>query len=195
MEDSGDDLPPDGFGFNDEEPDPEATDRSMRKLQSNFRRAAGIVASKWSEFAWVEKIVLFGSVALPLRYEVPRFNPYRRMGIEVLHECMDVDLAVWTGGNRDLRALQKARSRALQELLEREKIGVAHHQVDAFLMETGTGAYLGRLCKYRTCTKDRRDCRAPGCGSIPLLRQHEDFLLNPLVLVPPRAVVLFERRR
>jgi hypothetical protein len=43
----------------------------------------------------VEAIALMGSVARPLRQEVPRFAPYRQLRVAIAHECKDVDLAVW----------------------------------------------------------------------------------------------------
>jgi len=48
----------------------------------------------------VRAIALFGSVARPLAREVPRFQPYRGLGIELLHERKDVDLAVWLDHTR-----------------------------------------------------------------------------------------------
>jgi hypothetical protein len=61
-------------------------DRYQRKRQQNFRVAADAVAAALSE---AEAIALFGSVARPLA-RVPRFQPYHRFGIEILHECKDV---------------------------------------------------------------------------------------------------------
>jgi hypothetical protein len=39
--------------------------------------------------------------------------------------------------------MQKARSRALSLLFDEHNIGVAHHQVDVFIMERGLDCYLG----------------------------------------------------
>ena len=63
------------------------------------------MTSRFALFAEVQRVALFGSVARPLAREVPRFQSYRRLGIELLHECKDVDLAVWItdlAGLRDL---------------------------------------------------------------------------------------------
>ena len=65
-------------------------DRDQLKWQRDFRVAADAVAAALSEFAEVEAIALFGSVAQPLAREVLRFQPYHRFGIEILHECKDV---------------------------------------------------------------------------------------------------------
>ena len=70
-------------------------DRNMLRRQEQLRLAAEAVAAAMSQLPEVEKIVLFGSVARPLKREVPRFRKYRRAGVEIYHECKDADLAVW----------------------------------------------------------------------------------------------------
>ena len=86
--------------------------------------------------------------------------------------------------------MQKASSRALKQLFEERNIGIAHHQVDVFILEPGSDRYLGRLCSYNQCPKGKPECRVPGCGSTPLLRQHEDFKLSASTLLPDRSVIL-----
>ena len=122
------------------------TNRYLRKRQQEFRRAAEVVAEELAELLQVQKVVLFGSVAMPLQKEIPRFRGYRREHIAVWHECADVDLVVWLSDLDHLKSLQRARSRVLNELLEAEEIGVAHHQVEIFLMDADR--YLGRLCHF-----------------------------------------------
>ncbi len=134
--------------------------------------------------------MLFGSVATPLQKEEPRYRKYRCTGIPMLHECKDVDLAVWVNDSGCLRTMQKARSRALTLLFEKHSIGVAHHQIDVFIMEPGSDRYLGRLCNYNQCPKDKQECRVTGCGSTPLLQQHEDFELNASALTPEKSIPL-----
>src|SRR5262245_20204810 len=51
-----------------------AENQAMLRRQSDFRTAAEYVARALSKFEEVQKIVLFGSVALPLAKEVPRFR-------------------------------------------------------------------------------------------------------------------------
>ncbi|KKK92516.1 hypothetical protein LCGC14_2702160, partial [marine sediment metagenome] len=126
----------------------------------------------------VEKVALFGSVGRPLEKEVPRFRKFRRAGIEIWHECKDVDLAVWVSNLGRLKALQKARSRAVGELLASQNIGVAHHQVDVFVLEPSTDRYLGRLCCFGKCPKGKEECRVAGCGATPFLRRHEGFAFD-----------------
>ena len=161
-----------------------------QKRQEGFRLAAQYVAQAFGQIAGVEKVVLFGSVACPLREEKPRYCKYRRSGIPMLHECKDIDLAVWLSDSDCLRALQKARSKALNSLWQEHRIGVAHHQVDVFIMEPGSDRYLGRLCTYNQCPKSKPEFRVADCGSTPLLRQHEDFKLSTSALMPEKSTVL-----
>jgi len=160
--------------------------------QEQFRLAAEHVARAMGELPAVEKVVAFGSVFSQLKAEVPRFREFRRAGIEILHECKNVDLAVWVSDLSCLRALQKARSGALNYLLAERDIGVAHHQVDVFMMEPGTDRYLGRLCIRSKCPKKGvADCREPGCGEVRFLRQHEGFTFDRSAL--ERGTTLCER--
>lgn len=162
--------------------------RRTQQRQKDFRLAAEYVAQAFRQISAVEKVMLFGSVAAPLQKEKSRYRKYRRTGIPMLHECKDVDLAVWVNDSGCLRTLQKARSRALTLLLEEHSVGVAHHQVDVFIMEPGSDRYLGRLCTYNQCPKGKQACRVPGCGSTPLLQQHEDFELNASALTPEKSI-------
>lgn len=168
-------------------------DRRLRQRQEKFRAAADFVAVAFARLPFVERVVLFGSVARPLRREVPRFRRYRRAGVALWHECQDVDLAVWLTDLSSLKKLQKARASALNDLVAPTESGVAHHQVDIFLFEPGTDRYLGRLCGFGTCPKGKPECLVPGCGATLFLRQHEGFVLDPRSLEPARCVRLFDR--
>jgi hypothetical protein len=165
----------------------------MRRRQREFRLAADYVARAFAEFPEVQKVVLFGSVPVPLQKEVPRFREYRRAGIAIFHECKDVDLAVWLTDLGNLRALGKARGRAVNQLLAETGVGVAHHQVDVFVMEPETDRYLGRLCIFGECPKGKPECLVPGCGERLFLQKHANFTLRPEALESDRSVVLFER--
>lgn len=66
-------------------------------------------------------------------------------------ECNDVDLAVWLDGFSELRAVQKAKNRALDALARAEGFHVAPHQVDMFLHRHADCAYAGRLCQFAAC--------------------------------------------
>lgn len=168
----------------------------MQDRQRQFREAAEYVAAAFGRIPSVQKVALFGSVAAPLRKEVPRFRKFRRARQELWHECKDVDLAVWVSDLGNLKALQAARGRAVNRLFEETDIGVADHQVDVFLLEPGTDRYLGRLCVFGECPKEQKpECRVPGCGAAPFLRQHEGFAFRPDSLRPERILVLFDRSR
>lgn len=170
----------------------ESEEELMLCRQRQFRMAAEAVADAMGLRPEVEKVALFGSVAKPLEIEVPRFRKFRRERIEIPHECKDVDLAVWVSGVGGLRTLQKARSRALNDLLADRNIGVAHHQVDVFLLEHGTDRYLGRLCSFGQCPKGRNECRVPECGKTRFLRQHEGFRFD-WTGASQGSIVLYEK--
>lgn len=152
-------------------------------------------AAALAQLPVVDRVMLFGSVARPLRREVPRFAKFRRAGIELLHECKDVDSAVWVSDTHDLDNLRKAVSRSVNVLFDEQNIGVAHHQVDVFLLEPGSGRYLGRLCHFGTCPKGKPECEVPGCGARPFLRQHDGFVFDLRSLAPSRSIVLFDRAK
>ena len=169
-------------------------DRFRLRHREAFRRAADYVAAAFARLTFVQRVVLFGSVAQPPRKETPRQRHYRRAGARLWHESKDVDLAVWVSVVSDLKALQRARGRALKDLLVDLEMGVAHHQVDVFLFEPRTDLYLGRLCHFGVCPKDKPECRVAGCGAALFLRQHDGFVFDPRSLGDGR-VVLFDRAK
>jgi len=176
------------------EEDAARQDEILLRRQRHFRAAAERVAVVWGEIAAVEKIVLFGAAAARLWREIPRFRAYQRARIVLWHECRDVDLAVWVSDLGCLADLRKAVGRALRYLLAEKGIGIAHHQVDAFIMEPGSDRHLGALCHFNECPKGKSECLVAGCGTPPFLRQHEGFALAAEVAQPDRYPVLYERR-
>ena len=164
-----------------------------RRRHEQFRIAADALANVFSHSPAVDRVVLFGSVATPLRWDAARSRRFRRAGAALLHECKDVDLAVWVSDVATLDALRKEVSRTANDLWDLFGIGVAHHQFDVFLLEPGTDRYLGRLCHFGTCPKGKPECLVPGCGAAAFLRQHEQFAFDPRSLGEERAVVLFDR--
>jgi hypothetical protein len=171
----------------------EGHDRAMLRRQEQFRLAAEYVAGGFAAVPGVSKVVLFGSVARSLEREAPRYRPLRGTSLRAFHECRDVDLAVWLSDLTQLRALQRARSDALKRLLEEHNVGVAHHQLDVFILEPGTDRLLGWLCHFTACPKEgKSECLAPGCGSTALLRQFEGFVFDPTAVDPGRSTVLYE---
>src|SRR6058998_1922536 len=64
-------------------------------------------------FPEVYAVAVIGSVAKALWKEIPRFSDFRREGIEVWHECRDLDLALWIESQQRLREIHRAANRAL----------------------------------------------------------------------------------
>lgn len=148
--------------------DIERENRSLLERQQQFRAAADAVTDAWTRLQAVQAVAIMGSVAKPLWKEVPRFREYRSRGIELWHECGDLDLAVWLDSLDHLDALRRARDRVLRQLFNGgSTFGIVGHQVDTFLFEPGSDRYLGRLCSFNQCPKGKRDCLVPGCGTTP----------------------------
>ncbi len=148
----------------------EEANRGLLRRYRDFRHAADAVTAAWREYRQVAAVSLIGSVARDPWKEVPRFAPYRRARIELWHECKDVDLALWPSDMGNLNDLRRARARALRAAVGENRIGVATHQVDAFILEPGTDRYLGRLCDFNACPRGKPECRTPGCGNVEFLR-------------------------
>ena len=166
----------------------------LLRTQRNFRRAADIITNAWCSFPQVVAIAVIGSVAKPLWKEVPRFAPYRRRGIPLWHECKDLDLALWLDDLTVLGELRRAKAAALRAEHERQQdFGVADHQVDVFLFEPGSDAYLGRLCNFNRCPKSRPECAVPGCGATPFLRQFPGFEVDGDILAGVEGSMLYTR--
>jgi hypothetical protein len=172
----------------------EEQNRYLLERQRQFRLAADIVASAWAAFPEVRAIALVGSVARPLWKEVPRFREFRREGIELWHECGDLDLALWIEAQHRLGQLRRAAAGALREAYEAGAgMSVAGHQLDVFLFEPGTNRYLGRLCSFNECPKGKRDCLVPGCGETPFNKRVEGFEPHADLLAPAACAMLYQR--
>jgi hypothetical protein len=166
----------------------------MIRQQQEFRLAADIVAKAWTRFEEIEAIAVIGSLAKALWKEIPRFSDFRRAGIEVWHECKDVDLAVWISSQHRLGELRRASHLALRSAFEAgAAMSVPGNRLDVFLFQPGTNVYLGRLCDYNACPKGKRDCMVPGCGDIPFNKQHEDFSPEPNILAGADKAMLYRR--
>lgn len=170
----------------------EDQNRYLLRRQHNFRWAADVVADALMPFEEVEAVA--GSVAKSLWKEVPRFREFRRGGIEVWHECKDLDLAVWISSQHRLAALRRARDAALREAYESETgISTANHQVEIVLIEPGSDRYLGRLCNFNACPKGKPQCLVPGCGAIPFNKRVEGFVPYADLLAPAAYAMLYRR--
>ncbi len=172
----------------------EEQNRRLLRQQYDFRRAADIVTNALMTFDEVEAIAVIGSVAKSLWKEVPRFHEFRRAGIEVWHECKDLDLAVWISSQHRLGALRRARDSALREGYESGKgPSTANHQVEIFLIEPGTDRYLGRLCNFNECPKGKPECRVPGCGAVPFNKCVDGFVPYADLLASASYAMLYQR--
>jgi hypothetical protein len=189
----------DQYAFQDriEEPSEEDIDQQntrMLRQQCLYRWAAQSIAIAMSKLPEVRKVAAFGAVAQPLEMEVPRFREFRRYRIEVLHECADLDLAVWTANLPGLKELKRAMSSGLSVVQDTAWGGVAHHQVDVHIFDAGSGAYRGRLCAFGQCPKPRKmQCLVPGCGAQPFLQQFERYRFNFAQFEGEPKVTLFDR--
>lgn len=172
----------------------EEQNRYLVEHQRRFRLAADVVVEAWTAFAEVEAIAVIGSVAKPLWKEVPRFREFRREGIEVWHECGDLDLAVWVTSQHRLGQLRRSAARALREAYEAGVgMSVVSHQLDVFLFEPGSDHYLGRLCSFSECPKGKRDCLVPGCGETPFKKRVEGFEPDADLLAPAAWAMLYQQ--
>ena len=172
----------------------EAQNAYQLRRQREFRMAADLAAGAWMAFAEVHAVALIGSVAKPLWKEIPRFRGYRRAGVEVWHECRDLDLALWIDSQDRLRELRRAGERALRLAYESGVgMSVASHQMDVFLFEPGTDHYLGRLCAFNQCPKGKFDCLVPGCGAIPFNKRVADFKPRADLLAGAGDAMLYRR--
>lgn len=169
-----------------------ADDRFALARYEQFRAAAEYVAAAFASVPAVRRVALFGSVAASPRRKSVRRRTRRTTGI---HEPKDVDLAVWIDDATDLDRLRVLRSRAVNQLWEEMEFGLAHHQVDVFLVDATTGSYLGRLCCFNQCPKHKPECGDLDCGRVPFLRQHDGCVFDAESLHPERIQVPYDRGR
>jgi hypothetical protein len=172
----------------------EAQNEYLLKQQHDFRMAADVVTDAWTSFPEVQAIAVIGSVAKSLWKEIPRFSDFRRAGIEVWHECRDLDLALWLDSQERLGLLRRAAVQALRKALESSaRISIASHQLDVFLFEPDSDRYLGRLCSFNQCPKGKPACLVPGCGETPFNRRVDGFKPHDDLLVPSVGGMLYQR--
>jgi hypothetical protein len=133
-------------------------------------------------------------VARPLWKEVPRFKDFRREGLEVWHECRDLDLALWIESQQRLGELRRDAESALRRAYEAGAgVSIVGHQLDVFLFEPGSDRYLGRLCWFNQCPKGKRDCLVPGCGETSFNKRVAGFEPRADLLAPATYAMLYRR--
>lgn len=141
-------------------------DQRMLKHQEDFRKAARLLTRHLADMDEVQKIVLFGSTALPLWKEVPCFSRLRERRIKIYHECHNIDLAIWVTSTARADDMRRLTSHTVNELLDNDvHLSVAHHHFCMHLVDQATGRYLGMVCHYNKCPKQKEACRVPGCGA------------------------------
>lgn len=169
-------------------------DQAMLKRQADFRKAASVLAETLGAMEEVVSIRLFGSVALPLWKEVPRFHRFRNRRIKVYHECENIDLAIRVTCAGRAAEMRKACAGIVSDLAEREiYLSIAHHLFSLHLIDDATEHYLGMVCHYNKCPKHKEPCRVPGCGAVPFVRILPWFRFKPERLNEHNSLVLFER--
>lgn len=172
----------------------EEQNRDLLARQRDFRIAADVVCDAWATFAEVQAVAVVGSVAKTLWKEVPRFREFRRQGVEVWHECADLDLALWLDSQQRLGDLRRSAETALRAAFEEGLgISVVGHQLDVFLFEPASDCYLGRLCHFSACPKGKRECLVPGCGATPFNRRFADFAPGDDLLAGAGDATLYRR--
>lgn len=168
----------------------EQANRLQVARQREFRVAADVIVSAFGRFSEVAAIAVIGSVAKPLWKEVPRFREFRAQGMEIWHECADLDLAVWLDSLDRLGELRRASAHALRAAFE----AGAGHQTGTFLFEPGSDRYLGRLRSFNQCPKGKSDCLVPGCGAVAFNKVVADFAPRADLLATARQSMLCERK-
>jgi hypothetical protein len=170
-------------------------DLCMLRRQDQFRKAARLLTKKLADMPPVRKVVLFGSVALPLWKEVPMHSRMHSRRIKIFHECENIDLAVWVSTPSIAATIRRAHSAVVNELLDNEvHFEIAHHFFSTHLIDDLTGKYHGMVCHYGQCPKRQKEvCRVPGCGEHKFVRVLPGFRLKPERLHTHNSQVLFER--
>ncbi len=166
----------------------------LLRQQRQFRMAADVVTDAFMVFPEVCAVAVIGSVAKKLWKEVPRFREFRSARVKVWHECRDLDLAVWLDSQERLGELRRAVEQSLRNAFEAGTgVSVVGHQVDVFLFEPQSDRYLGRLCSYNRCPKDKPDCFVPGCGTIPFNKRVDGFEADADILASAPHATLYVR--
>lgn len=170
-------------------------DLQLLRRQEDFRKAARALTAHLAGFPEVRKVVLFGSTALPLWKEVPRFSRFRHRRIKLYHECANIDLAVWMTDPAIAPAIRKCCGRVPNELVEQGvHLSLASHHYSVHLVDDASGRYLGMVCHYSQCPKQKPECRVPGCGEPKFVRILPWFKLKPARLNTHNSQILFQRK-
>jgi hypothetical protein len=121
----------------------EQQNQALLRRQREFRLAADVVTDAWMAFAEVQAVAVIGSVAKVLWKGIPRCPDFRRAGIEVRHECGDLDLSLWIDSQKQIGSLRRAAAHALRAAFEHGAgTSVVSQQLDVFMIEPAVIATL-----------------------------------------------------
>jgi hypothetical protein len=169
-------------------------DQRHLKRHENFRKAAYQLAKRLSVMPQVEKVVLFGSVALPLWKEVPGSYRFRTRRIKIYHHCNNIDIAVWNTSPDVAPAIRQAHVITVKELLASDiHLSIAQHSFCTHLIDQATSSYHGMVCHYNQCPKHKPACEVKGCGTDKFVQILPWFRLKPERLNSHNSQVMFAR--
>jgi len=147
------------------------------KIYDDIKIAANYLIVEFNKDKNVEKIKIIGSISRPLSKEIVKSGKYK--GKLLYHNCKDLDLLIWFSNLNELEKLRKSRFIALNKLLDEKKIGIAHHQIEIFIVDSLTDKYVGRFCFYKKCPNNKIECIQKDCGKVKLLKKdNEDFIFD-----------------
>jgi len=112
--------------------------------------------------------------------------------VEIFHTPKDVDLAIWISSLDRLGTIRKAVGTTLSPLMEKVG-GICANQVELFLLDAKTSAFLGFVCQYKGCPRGGIECMPEGCGNPKHLRLYDGFSLYPEAVSRVNSQLLFER--
>jgi hypothetical protein len=169
-------------------------DEMMLRRQEEFRLAAKLLAKRYAEMPVVHTVKLFGSVALPLWKEVPRFSRFRQRRVKIYHECSNVDLAVWVDSSSMASNMRRMISTLVNELVANDiHFSLASHHFSVHLVDHATSRYLGMVCHFNKCPKAKPECQVAGCGAQQFVRILPWFKFKPARLNADNSQILFQR--
>lgn len=182
--------------------------------------AVSYVAREIAKVESVEKIVIFGSLAKnakkwmelegiattnlaeageywlfddPILLEAIHRDQQKRPRKSPFKLIKDVDLAIWISSTDELSLIRKALGTALKKYISCGKFGVSNNEFDIFLLDAGTNKYLGNLCRYATCPKEKDECNVRGCGKVPHLQKFKEFVLFPSAVNEVNRIDVYDK--
>jgi len=163
-------------------------DKTALHRYQGFIYAAQKLAAQLSEFAEVERIALFGSLAKPPFRERYRY----KKRIWAFHEPKDIDLAIWLSSLDNLGSMRRVLATLIPSVSKKAP-GICEGAIELFVFSSASSKYLGRVCHYKKCPRGDSNCMIEGCGKPPHLRIDPEFTFRPDAVSRFNSQVLFER--